>query len=107
MRYVRSHVASFEELGLLDQVKTIAESPRGIVLVTGTTGSGGYNTTVGSNNNSSSAPSGSNLGMNSGAMSTGTTAGSTGTAGAVGGGGAGADGAGGAGGGAGGTGGGH
>lgn len=40
MRYVRSHVASFEELGLLDQVKTIAESPRGIVLVAGSTGSG-------------------------------------------------------------------
>ena len=40
MRYVRSHVASFEELGLLDQVKTIAESPRGIVLVARSTGSG-------------------------------------------------------------------
>ena len=40
MRYVRSHVASFEELGLLEQIKTIAESPRGIVLVAGATGSG-------------------------------------------------------------------
>ena len=40
MRYVRSHVASFEELGLLEQIKTIAEAPRGIVLVAGSTGSG-------------------------------------------------------------------
>jgi len=40
MRYVKNHVASFEELGLLDQVKAIAESPRGIVLVAGATGSG-------------------------------------------------------------------
>ena len=40
MRYVRSHVASFEELGLLEQIKSIAESPRGIVLVAGSTGSG-------------------------------------------------------------------
>jgi twitching motility protein PilT len=40
MRYVRSHVASFEELGLLEQVKKIAEEPRGIVLVAGSTGSG-------------------------------------------------------------------
>ena len=40
MRHVRSHVASFEELGLLEQVKTIAESARGIVLVAGSTGCG-------------------------------------------------------------------
>jgi twitching motility protein PilT len=40
MRYVRSHVASFEDLGLLEQVKAIAESPRGIVLVAGATGCG-------------------------------------------------------------------
>ena len=40
MRYVRSHVASFEELGLLEQVKGIAEAPRGIVLVAGSTGCG-------------------------------------------------------------------
>ena len=40
MRYVRSHVASFEELGLLEQVKKIAEEPRGIVLVAGSTGCG-------------------------------------------------------------------
>ncbi len=40
MRHVKSHVASFEELGLLNQVKTIAEEPRGIVLVAGSTGSG-------------------------------------------------------------------
>jgi twitching motility protein PilT len=40
MRYVKSHVPSFEELGLLPQLKKIAESPRGIVLVAGSTGSG-------------------------------------------------------------------
>jgi twitching motility protein PilT len=40
MRYVKTHVPSFQELGLLDQVKKIAESPRGIVLVAGSTGCG-------------------------------------------------------------------
>jgi twitching motility protein PilT len=40
MRYVRSQVASFEELGLLEQIKVIGESPRGIVLVAGSTGCG-------------------------------------------------------------------
>lgn len=40
MRYVKTHVASFEELGLLEQIKKIAEEPRGIVLVAGSTGSG-------------------------------------------------------------------
>jgi len=40
MRYVRAPVASFEELGLLPSVKTIAEAPRGIILVAGSTGSG-------------------------------------------------------------------
>src|SRR6266481_3943519 len=40
MRYVKTNVPSFEELGLLSQVKKIAESPRGIVLVAGSTGSG-------------------------------------------------------------------
>jgi twitching motility protein PilT len=40
MRYVKTHVPSFEELGLLPQIKRIAESPRGIVLVAGSTGSG-------------------------------------------------------------------
>ncbi len=40
MRYVRSHVASFQDLGLLEVVKKIAESPRGIVLVAGSTGCG-------------------------------------------------------------------
>ncbi|HMP82213.1 MAG TPA: PilT/PilU family type 4a pilus ATPase [Verrucomicrobiota bacterium] len=40
MRYVKTHVPSFEELGLLEQIKGIAESPRGIVLVAGSTGSG-------------------------------------------------------------------
>src|SRR2546426_3014218 len=40
MRYVKTHVPSFEELGLLDQVKKVAESPRGIVLLAGSTGCG-------------------------------------------------------------------
>src|SRR5512141_3343217 len=40
MRYVKTIVPSFEELGLLDQIKTIAESPRGIVLLAGSTGCG-------------------------------------------------------------------
>src|SRR5213592_4322074 len=40
MRYVKTQVPSFEELGLLEQVRRIAESPRGIVLVAGSTGSG-------------------------------------------------------------------
>ena len=40
MRHVKSHVASFEELGLLEQIKKIAETHRGIVLVAGSTGSG-------------------------------------------------------------------
>jgi twitching motility protein PilT len=40
MRYVKTHVPSFEELGLLPQLRKIAESPRGIVLVSGSTGSG-------------------------------------------------------------------
>ena len=40
MRFVKTQVPSFEELGLLEQVKKIAETPRGIVLVAGTTGCG-------------------------------------------------------------------
>ncbi|MCF7668782.1 MAG: PilT/PilU family type 4a pilus ATPase [Verrucomicrobia bacterium] len=40
MRYVKSEVPTFEELGLLPVIKDIAESPRGIVLVAGTTGCG-------------------------------------------------------------------
>jgi twitching motility protein PilT len=40
MRYVRNNVPSFEQLGLLPQIKTIAEEQRGIVLVAGATGSG-------------------------------------------------------------------
>src|SRR5512145_2403364 len=40
MRYVKTNVPSFEELGLLTQIKEIAESPRGIVLVAGSTGCG-------------------------------------------------------------------
>src|SRR6185437_17021717 len=40
MRYVRTQVPSFEELGLLPQIRTLAEAPRGILLVAGSTGSG-------------------------------------------------------------------
>jgi twitching motility protein PilT len=40
MRHVKAAVPSFEELGLLEQIKTLAESPRGIVLLAGSTGSG-------------------------------------------------------------------
>src|SRR5690349_12774038 len=40
MRYVKTTVPSFEELGLLEQIRSIAESPRGIVLVAGSTGCG-------------------------------------------------------------------
>jgi twitching motility protein PilT len=40
MRHVKTSVPSFEQLGLLEQIKKIAESPRGIVLVAGSTGCG-------------------------------------------------------------------
>jgi|YelNatPaOPRAMG01_1025707.scaffolds.fasta_scaffold05811_6 pilus retraction protein PilT len=40
MRYVKATVPSFEELGLLPVLKKIAESPRGIVILAGTTGCG-------------------------------------------------------------------
>lgn len=40
MRYVKAQIPEFEQLGLLPVVKKIAESPRGIVLVAGATGSG-------------------------------------------------------------------
>lgn len=40
MRYIKSVVPTFEKLGLPDVLKTVAESPRGIVLMAGTTGSG-------------------------------------------------------------------
>ncbi len=40
MRYVKTRVPSFEELNLLPVLKRIAESPRGIVLVSGATGCG-------------------------------------------------------------------
>jgi twitching motility protein PilT len=40
MRHVKSNVPSFEQLGLLEQIKSIAESPRGIVLLAGSTGCG-------------------------------------------------------------------
>lgn len=40
MRYIKATVPTFEKLGLPDILKTVAESPRGIVLMAGTTGSG-------------------------------------------------------------------
>jgi twitching motility protein PilT len=40
MRHVKTNVPSFQELGLLEQIKKIACSPRGIVLLAGSTGCG-------------------------------------------------------------------
>lgn len=40
MRHVKTQVPAFEELGLLEVLRDIARSPRGIVLVCGATGSG-------------------------------------------------------------------
>ncbi len=40
MRYVKTKAPSFEALGLPEQLKKVAEEPRGIVLLSGTTGSG-------------------------------------------------------------------
>jgi len=40
MRFVKTQVPTFEELGLLPVLKQIAESPRGIVLLAGSTGCG-------------------------------------------------------------------
>ncbi|MDB6067969.1 MAG: Twitching motility protein [Pedosphaera sp.] len=40
MRLVKSNVPSFAQLGLLETIKKIAEAPRGIVLIAGSTGSG-------------------------------------------------------------------
>lgn len=40
MRHVKAQVPPFEQLGLPDTLKVIAEAPRGIVLLSGTTGSG-------------------------------------------------------------------
>ena len=40
MRFVKTQVPSFEELGLIPVLKQIAESPRGIVLLAGSTGCG-------------------------------------------------------------------
>ncbi len=40
MRHVKTDIPPFEQLGLPPQLKTIAESHRGIVLIAGTTGSG-------------------------------------------------------------------
>ncbi len=40
MRFVKTNVPSFSDLGLLESIKAIAEAPRGIVLLAGSTGSG-------------------------------------------------------------------
>jgi pilus retraction protein PilT len=40
MRYVKTRVPSFEDLNLLPVLKTLADEPRGIILVSGTTGCG-------------------------------------------------------------------
>jgi twitching motility protein PilT len=40
MRYVKTQVPSFEQLGLLPVLRKIAEAPRGIVLLAGSTGCG-------------------------------------------------------------------
>ncbi|MGD0814046.1 MAG: PilT/PilU family type 4a pilus ATPase [Verrucomicrobiota bacterium] len=40
MRFVKTQVPTFEELGLLPVLKKLAESPRGIVLLAGSTGCG-------------------------------------------------------------------
>src|SRR6185295_3169197 len=40
MRFVKTQVPSFEDLGLLPVLKQIAQSPRGIVLLAGSTGCG-------------------------------------------------------------------
>jgi twitching motility protein PilT len=40
MRFVKTQVPTFEELGLIPVLKQIAESPRGIVLLAGSTGCG-------------------------------------------------------------------
>jgi twitching motility protein PilT len=40
MRFVKTTVPSFSELGLKETIKKVAEAPRGIVLVAGSTGSG-------------------------------------------------------------------
>jgi twitching motility protein PilT len=40
MRHVKAVVPAFEQLGLPETLKSIADSPRGIVLLAGTTGSG-------------------------------------------------------------------
>jgi twitching motility protein PilT len=40
MRYVRSQVPDFKQLGLMDITANLADSHRGIILVAGTTGSG-------------------------------------------------------------------
>jgi twitching motility protein PilT len=40
LRYVKTRIPTFEELGLPETLKNIAEAPRGIVLVSGSTGCG-------------------------------------------------------------------
>ncbi len=46
MRYVKTQVPSFEELGILEVLKKFAEAPRGIVMLAGATGCG-KSTTLG------------------------------------------------------------
>ena len=40
MRYVKTDIPTFEDLGLIPKLREVAMAPRGIVLVSGTTGSG-------------------------------------------------------------------
>ena len=40
LRYVKTNIMTFEELGLPSIIKTISEAPRGIIILGGTTGSG-------------------------------------------------------------------
>lgn len=40
MRYVKNHVPTFEQLHLPPQLRSLAQAPRGIILMCGTTGSG-------------------------------------------------------------------
>jgi twitching motility protein PilT len=40
LRYVKTDIPTFEELGLIPKLREVAMAPRGIVLVSGTTGSG-------------------------------------------------------------------
>ena len=54
MRFVKTQVPGFEELGLPEAIKEIADSKRGIVLVAGSTGCGKSTTCDGSGLSASS-----------------------------------------------------